>query len=67
MLATIRVRLNGEEREVSVGTTLADLLGEPRPGYAAAVNGEVIPKREWPQRTLFEGDTIEFVRAIQGG
>ena len=67
MLATIRIRLNGEEREVDVGTTLADLLGEPRPGYAAAVNGEVVPRREWPARLLFEGDTVEFVRAIQGG
>lgn len=67
MLATITIRLNGEERQISVGTTLAELLGEAKPGHAAAINGEVIPRREWQTRLLFEGDVVEFVRAIQGG
>ncbi len=63
----VRVRLNGEVREVDEGTTLLQLLGEPRPGRAAAVNGEVVPRSEWARRVLAEGDEVEFVRAIQGG
>lgn len=67
MATTVRVRLNGDLRELPAGSTLADLLGEPRPGFAAAVNGEVVPRGEWARRALADGDSVEFVRAMQGG
>jgi sulfur carrier protein len=63
----LRVRLNGEPRQVPEGTTLLDLLGEPTPGVAAAVNGEVVPKERWQSYALRDGDRVEFVRAVQGG
>ena len=62
--------VNGEPREIPAGATLADLVGQlvesPR-GVAAAVNGEVVPRRAWPATPLADHDVIEVVTAVQGG
>jgi sulfur carrier protein len=62
--------VNGEPRDVPHGVTLADLVGQltesPR-GVAAAVNGEVVPRRAWSAIPLGERDTVEVVTAVQGG
>jgi sulfur carrier protein len=34
---------------------------------AAAVNGEVVPRRVWPGTPLQDGDQVEVVTAVQGG
>ena len=61
---------NGEPREIAPGATLADLVGQliesPR-GVAAAVNGEVVPRRAWPATALADRDAVEVVTAVQGG
>ncbi len=48
------ITVNGEPREIAPGTALADLVAEltqsPK-GVAAAVNGEVVPRRAWPATT----------------
>lgn len=67
MRRMVEVWVNGEPRQVEEGTTLVELLGEPVPGSAAAVNGQVVPKAQWDQYRLQEGDRVEFVRAVQGG
>lgn len=67
MERVVQVRVNGEPREVPEGTTLGELLGEPVPGSAAAVNGQVVPGPQWAQYRLRAGDRVEFVRAVQGG
>ena len=38
-----------------------------QPGIAAAVNGEVVPRGDWSQRLLHDGDEVEIVGAVQGG
>ncbi len=67
MHGRMEVRLNGEPRQLPEGATLVDLLGEPAPGVACAVNGEVVPRDQWRHYRLREGDRVEFVRAVQGG
>ncbi len=67
MRQTVHIRLNGEPRELPAGTTLAELLGEPQAGLAAAVNGRVVPAREWATYRLQDGDRVECVRAVGGG
>jgi sulfur carrier protein len=67
---TVRVSVNGEPREVAVGTTVGQLVAavtELATGVAAAVNGEVIPRRSWPGMLLRDGDQVEVVTAVQGG
>jgi thiamine biosynthesis protein ThiS len=31
------------------------------------VNGEVVPKGSWSERTLQADDRLEIIRAVQGG
>ncbi|MFL5840230.1 MAG: sulfur carrier protein ThiS [Thermoleophilaceae bacterium] len=64
--------LNGEERELPAGLSLADAVeaaGAPpgRRGIAVAVDGEVVPRDRWDQTRLDEGQRVEVVQAVQGG
>ncbi len=64
------VTLNGEPREVPPGTTVAQLvsqLTDQPTGVAAAVNGEVLPRRSWAGTPLSDRDRVEVVTAVQGG
>jgi len=36
-------------------------------GVAVAVEGEVVPRAQWPTTELHEGATVEVVAAVQGG
>ncbi len=66
----IRLTVNGEPREAPDGATVdvvvASVTGQPG-GVAAAVNGEVVPRRAWPGAALRDGDRVEVVTAVQGG
>ena len=66
----MNVTLNGEPREVPPGTTVAQLvsqLTEQPTGVAAALNGEVLPRRTWAGTALADRDQVEVVTAVQGG
>jgi sulfur carrier protein len=66
----MRIRLNGEEREVAAGVTVGALLNElglRRDGIAVAINLQVVPRGEHDQRALVEGDKIEVLQAVGGG
>jgi sulfur carrier protein len=63
--------LNGEPRDKDGATIvelLADLGVENRArGVAVAINGEIVPRAEWPRRRVDEGDRVEALSAMQGG
>jgi sulfur carrier protein len=64
------VTINGEPRDLQPGITLADVVSQVTAsarGVAAAVNGEVVPRRAWPDTPLADGSVIEVVTAVQGG
>ncbi len=68
----MRIRLNGADRELPEGATVADgarAAGvEPGvPGVAAALDGEVVPRERWDDTPLREGCALEVVRAAAGG
>ena len=63
--------LNGEPRERG-GATIAELLADlglesSARGVAVAVDGEVVPRAEWDERTITEGQRVEALSAMQGG
>lgn len=66
----LRVVVNGEEVELTPGSTVAAVvegLGASPAGRAVAVNGEVVPKSRWAEVVLAKGDRVEVLTAAQGG
>jgi sulfur carrier protein len=65
------IRVNGENEPLAFAT-LDALLAEKsvdtmQRGIAVALNGSVVPRAAWPDTALKPGDSIEIVRARQGG
>jgi sulfur carrier protein len=65
------IRINGESEPLAAAT-LAALLEEKavdtaQRGIAVALNGAVIPRASWAATALKPGDSVEIVRARQGG
>ena len=65
------IRVNGESEPLAA-TTLDALLAEKavdtgQKGIAVALNGAVVPRAAWPATQLKAGDSVEIVRARQGG
>lgn len=65
----MRIKLNGEAIETRA-QTIKELLQEremPPIGVAVARNEIVVRRTEHEATLLQEGDTIEIIRAVQGG
>jgi sulfur carrier protein len=70
LTGVLDVVVNGEARTFGAGATVEAVLARyaaARAGVAVAVNGEVVPKSEWPTRVLAAGDRVEILTAAQGG
>jgi thiamine biosynthesis protein ThiS len=66
----MRVRANGVEQELPVGTTVRQLivrLGLEKQACAAEVNKALVPRREQETRELKNGDAVELVSLVGGG
>ena len=70
----MRLNVNGEERDGPWGDLAALWRAEtaglelPNPkGFAIALNGAVVRRDAWASTTLRDGDSIEIIRAMQGG
>ncbi|MFF8274818.1 sulfur carrier protein ThiS [Streptomyces lateritius] len=66
----MNVSVNGEARVLAAPTTLDALvatLSAAPSGVAAAVNETVVPRSQWSETFLGEGDRIEVLTAVQGG
>ena len=68
----MNISINGENKEVSNGSTLYDILcslstDPPPQGIAVALNWEVIPRKQWLTTRLSESDVLEVLWASSGG
>jgi sulfur carrier protein len=68
----VRIELNGKRVELSDQATVAEAVDAAgangdRRGIAVALEGEVVPRGEWERTRLRAGQSVEVVRAIQGG
>jgi len=65
------IRINGENEPLLAGTIEALLaekaLDSSQRGIAVALNGAVVPRAAWSNTPLKSGDSVEIVRARQGG
>ncbi len=64
--------LNGEERKIPREMSVMELLSEfeikfRQVGLAVAINGEIVPKSEYENKIVKEGDKVEIVQLVGGG
>jgi thiamine biosynthesis protein ThiS len=66
----INIHLNGEARQAPEGLTLLallDWLQLPTDRVAVERNLEIVPRSQWGETTIGEGDRLEVVRFVGGG
>jgi thiamine biosynthesis protein ThiS len=66
----LRVYINGESREISGPTSLAELIAQlelPAARIAVELNRSVIRRADWSSTPIQEDDRIEIVHFVGGG
>jgi sulfur carrier protein len=66
----ISIFINGASRSISKSSNLAELLTEMQlTGKRIAIerNGEIVPRGQFTEQTLNDGDQLEIVVAVGGG
>ena len=66
----MHVSVNGEDYQLPEALTVAELVervGLSNQRIALEVNREIVPRSEYGETKLHEGDRVEIVRAIGGG
>ncbi|MEC9464787.1 MAG: sulfur carrier protein ThiS [Myxococcota bacterium] len=68
----MRIQVNGEAREIKVAQSVAELVfqingSDQSQGIAVAVNGQIVRRNDWAERTLEDNDEVEVLRAVSGG
>ncbi len=66
----MNLRVNGKDVELAPGVTLLDYvtgLGVDPRAVAVELNGEIVARESYNERTLKEGDQLEIVRMVGGG
>lgn len=65
----MKVLVNNKETELN-GSTVADLVSElalPEKGVAIALQNRIVPRTQWEQQPLQEGDSLVIIKAACGG
>jgi len=66
----MKISLNGETVDTREAKTVAQLIDRYQllpQSILVEHNGLALHRREWPERSLAEGDRIEFIRVVAGG
>ncbi len=69
-LEMIQITINDQSRKINEQSSIESLfleMNQTKRGIAAAVNGKVIPKSDWPNFQLNENDHLLIIKATQGG
>jgi sulfur carrier protein len=70
MTPTFEISLNGQRVETDARTLYALLEGRGydfKSAFACAINNAFVPRPQWPNRELQNGDRIDVVTPITGG
>ena len=65
----MKIKINNKEVETAA-TTVGELAAEqklPEKGVAIAISKNMVPRTEWNNRQLNEGDDIVILKAFCGG
>jgi len=64
------VSINGEDRDVALGTTVADFLaarGMKPQMVVVEYNRDILQREQYDATTIKAGDTLEIVQMMAGG
>ena len=62
--------INGQPQTVQEGLSLSDLIAQlnmKTERVAVERNGVIVPRNDWPQTALQNGDRLEIVHFVGGG
>lgn len=65
----MKIKINNKDIETSA-KTVAELAAEqklPEKGVAIAISNNMVPRTEWNNREIAEGDDIVILKAFCGG
>lgn len=66
----MKLKINGETQDVQTACMIEDVvtqLGYDGHAVAVALNGDFVPRSQYAQTKLHEGDDLEVVAPIAGG
>lgn len=65
----MKVLINHQTHELDSEATLADAVAaiEAKPPFAAAVNTQFVPRTQYAQHPLRDGDQVEIISPVTGG
>jgi sulfur carrier protein len=66
----ISVSINGKQESLQNGITVAELIQQINltgKRIAMELNGEIVPRSQFSDRTLKQGDKLEIIVAVGGG
>ena len=66
----MKIAINGDRVDARGAATVAELVERYELAPQTVLiehNGLALHRHEWPQRSLTEGDQVEFVRVVAGG
>ncbi|WP_248623431.1 sulfur carrier protein ThiS [Citrobacter koseri] len=66
----MQIQFNDEPMPCADGLSIIDLLtqlNQLKPGAALALNQQILPREQWEQQIVQEGDQILLFQVIAGG
>ena len=66
----MKLQINGEDRDFGSNLSLSSLieqLGMKQDRVAVELNRAIVPREQWPETKLTEGDRLEIVHFVGGG
>jgi sulfur carrier protein len=65
----MKVTVNNREVETTASNLLllSQQLNLPLAGIAVAVNNRIVPRAEWENFTIAQGDSLIIIKAVCGG
>lgn len=66
----MKILVNNKETELIQGNTLADVARQlelPAQGVAIALNNRMIPRAQWAEQAVKDGDSLVIIKAACGG
>ena len=63
----MQILFNDQPMQCAAGQTVHELLEQLQAGAALAINQQIVPREQWAQHIVQDGDQILLFQVIAGG